>query len=111
MDLVQRIYEVTASFPDSERFGLVSQMRRAAVSVSSNIAEGAARQSDADFLRFLHIALGSCSELDTQFELARRLGYVDAGTWEETDEMVNETDRILLGLRNSVRKRADSKKQ
>nr|WP_298249125.1 four helix bundle protein [uncultured Halomonas sp.] len=76
MKLVVAVYAITSSFPVSERYGLVSQMQRAAVSVPSNIAEGAARGSKADFLRFLYIARGSLSELETQLQIAQRLGYL-----------------------------------
>ena len=75
MTLAEKIYDLTASFPDSERYGLTSQLRRAAVSVPSNIAEGAARGSNADFIRFLYIARGSLSEVETQCQLAKRFGY------------------------------------
>lgn len=68
--LATELYKRTESFPDSEKFGLVSQLRRAGVSVPSNIAEGAARNSDRDFLRFLNMANGSLSEIDTQLEIA-----------------------------------------
>ena len=73
MALVEDVYRITGEFPDSERFGLTMQLRRAAVSVPSNIAEGAARRSRAEYLRFLSIARGSLAEIDTQLEIARRL--------------------------------------
>ena len=74
--LAVTVFELTAAFPKSERFGLASQMRRAATSISSNIAEGSGRMSPAEFAHFLGIAAGSASELDSQLELAARLGYV-----------------------------------
>ena len=75
MVLVEDVYRITGEFPDSERFGLAMQLRRAAVSVPSNIAESAARRSRAEYLRFLSIARGSLAEIDTQLEIARRLGF------------------------------------
>ena len=80
MDLAIDVYRETDKFPNRERFSLSDQMRRATVSVPSNIAEGAARQTRREFTNYLHIAQGSLSELDTQFEIARRLGYVDERT-------------------------------
>ena len=76
MDLVDSIYKVTKSFPNEELYSLTNQMRRAAISIPSNIAEGAARGSKNDFIRFLYIALGSLSELETQVIIANRLGYL-----------------------------------
>jgi len=77
MRLVREMYRITATFPEDERFGLVSQMRRAAVSIPSNIAEGAARGGRAELVRFLAIARGSLAELDTQLWIARDLGFLD----------------------------------
>jgi four helix bundle protein len=73
VELAQQIYKITDCFPDKEQFGLTIQLRRAAISIPSNIAEGAARRTKREFIQFLSIAKGSLSELDTQLELARRL--------------------------------------
>jgi four helix bundle protein len=79
MELARQVYAATEAFPKAEQFGLSLQMRRAAVSVASNIAEGAARKSSKDFANFLGIALGSLAELDTQIELAISLGWLPGG--------------------------------
>jgi four helix bundle protein len=76
MDFVERIYKTTSRFPKEELYGLTSQMRRAAVSIPSNISEGAVGRSEAQFANYLTVALGSLSELDTQIELSYRLGYI-----------------------------------
>jgi four helix bundle protein len=76
MALVENIYQITKSFPSNEQFGLVAQMRRCAISIPSNIAEGAGRKGSKEFIRFLYISMGSLSELETQFEISRRLNYV-----------------------------------
>ena len=95
MDLVERVYRRTERFPDSEKYGLTNQIRRCAVSVSSNIAEGAARNTDKEFVQFCYIALGSLSELETQLLIAERLKYS-----QNIDilENVVEIRRMLLGL-------------
>jgi four helix bundle protein len=98
IDIAVDVYTITGKFPSDEKFGLTSQMRRCAVSISSNIAEGAARNTKKEFVNFLHIAQGSLSELDTQLELAKRLGYLNGAQWSELDEKLNEQDKILSGL-------------
>ncbi len=75
IDLVELIYRITSKFPEEEKFGLISQIRRAAVSIPSNIAEGAARQSDKENIHFMYIALGSLTELETQLIIAKRLNF------------------------------------
>ena len=95
-------YRHTSSFPKSEQFGLTSQMRRAAVSVPSNIVEGCARDSSADYLRFLDIAFGSLRELDYQLSLATRLGFVSSET--ELHDKVHEASKVLGALIRSRRK-------
>ena len=104
MALVIRIYDLTKGFPNSEAYGLSSQMRRSAVSVPCNIAEGAARKSKAEFLQFLNIAQGSLSELDTQLELAYMLGYIDAESQQVTLAEITTIFRMLSGLVRSVKK-------
>ena len=89
MELVERVYRMTKAFPPEEMYGLCSQLRRAAVSVPSNIAEGQARKSRAEFLRFLSIAQGSRAEVETQTLIAERLGYV---THQQISEIL-----LLLG--------------
>jgi len=101
MNLVEHIYEVTKQFPDDERFGLISQMRRCAVSVPSNIAEGQARNTQGEFLQFLGIARGSIAELNTQVLIAERLGYLKHAT--TTTSLTEEVGRILSGLIKSLR--------
>ena len=98
MDLVMEIYRITESFPKEEKYGLSNQVRGAAVSVPSNIAEGAARQTKKEFVNYLHMAQGSLSELDTQLEVAGRLAFLDAKTWEHLDKMLQRVDKMLTGL-------------
>lgn len=100
MELAEAVYEYTSRMPESERFGLVSQLRRAAISVPSNIAEGHARQSTADYVKFLRIARGSVAELSTQIELAVRLRLAPADP--QLSDLVNEEARILQALVRSL---------
>ena len=100
MLMVKHVYGVTYAFPADERFGLVPQMRRAAVSVPSNIAEGAARQTGREFAQFLTIARGSLSELDTQLLLARDLGFTPVQP--ELESLIDRVFGLLGGLLNSL---------
>jgi four helix bundle protein len=102
LDLVQDVYRCTAAFPKSETFGLAAQMRGAAVSIPSNIAEGQARDSTKEFLRFLSYALGSLAELETQLELAWRLDY-GKGEVPELLVQVNLLGKKLHCLQRSIR--------
>jgi four helix bundle protein len=101
MDLVEKIYSISHSFPDSERFGLTSQIRKAAVSIPSNIAEGSARKGDKELLRFITIAIGSVAELETQYLIAIRLGYIEQD--EALMKLLSEQKQLLLGFRNYIR--------
>jgi len=94
-------YKCTSRFPREEQFGLTSQMRRAAVSVPSNIVEGCARDSSADYLRFLDIAFGSLRELEYQASLAHRLGYIS--DYESVAAVMTETSKVLAALIRSLR--------
>ncbi|MDP3872798.1 MAG: four helix bundle protein [Methyloversatilis sp.] len=109
MDLALAVYALSRSFLEGERFALVSQLRRAAVSVPSNIAEGHARSSTRDFLRFLSIAAGSLAEIETQLLLSHRLDYVDAQRMNVTLKDADELGRKIRGLQASLSSRlADS---
>ncbi|MCH7704545.1 MAG: four helix bundle protein [Planctomycetes bacterium] len=97
-----RIYAVTRSFPEDERFGLMSQMRRAAVSVSSNIAEGSGHSSDKDFARFVEIAYGSLMEVVSQLRLSLRQSFLKENDHNELYQIAEELARMLSGLRKSL---------
>jgi len=102
MDLVVRVYEATKEFPSEERFGLTNQLRRASVSVPSNIAEGQGRHSTRDFLRCPSIAYGSLQEVETQLLIARRLGYLDEMFRAGLSDLTSEVARLINGLMNSL---------
>src|SRR6266511_1726987 len=96
---------MTESFPREEKFGMTSQIRRAAVSVTANIAEGAARQSAKEFSYFLSNAQGSVSELATEILIARRLGYVNEQSYQLDNDELTSIGRMILGLARSVKRR------
>jgi four helix bundle protein len=102
MSLVVEIYELTKSFPRYEIYGLASQVRRASVSVPSNISEGAAGRSVTQFRNFLSIAIGSLNEISTQLEIAFRVGYLDRHKFDGAEKKVDECLALTYGLRKSL---------
>jgi four helix bundle protein len=103
-ELVLDVYRATKTFPREEMFGLTSQVRRAAVSIASNIVEGAARQSQADFVRFLDTAFASAREVEYQLSVAVRLEYMPDDLWQKLNDKVIETSKVTYGLIKSLRK-------
>ena|ERR1043165_2454854 len=101
-ELGAQVHEITKCFPSDERFGLSSQLRRAGVSIASNIAEGYGRESTPDYIRFLHIARGSLYEVDTQLLFALRFGYLEQERHKQVENLLNESGRILGGLIRAV---------
>lgn len=102
VDLVVDIYRGTDSFPREERYGLTSQIRRAAVSIPANIAEGAARFSSKEFARFLSNAQGSASELETELIIAHRLGYLDERSYAQLASLLERIGRLITGLSKHI---------
>ncbi len=102
IDFSVEIYGITALFPQDERFGLISQMRRSAVSIPSNIAEGAGRNSNKEFVHFLSISNGSSNELLTQIIISNRLGYIDDKIASFAIEKINEIQKMNNGLKVSI---------
>jgi four helix bundle protein len=102
MDLVMEVYKLTRDFPERELYGLSSQLRRAAVSVPSNIGEGAADRTRAQFSHFLSNALASLNELDTQLEIAFRLGYIPENDYRHIGALLDECMAVTYGLRKSI---------
>ena len=103
MDFVELIYKITGDFPESEKFGLTSQLRRASISIPSNLAEGAGRKSTKEFIQLLYIALGSSSEIETQLEIAMRLGYMK--NQANTFDLLTDIRKLIQGLIRSLKKK------
>lgn len=105
MELVKSTYELTAKYPSTEAYGLTGQMRRAAVAIPSNIAEGQGRNSTKDFLRYISIAYGSLLELETQISISEMLGYLSGNETRFLLEKCAEVGRLVNGLRNSLERK------
>jgi len=105
IEIAKLIYQITETFPKAEKFGLIAQMKRAAVSIPSNIAEGAARHTPKEFIQFLHNAQGSLSELDTQIIIAHELGFIKNEDRELLEKELIHENKMLTGLMKSLRNR------
>ena len=102
--LTVRVYNVTRDFPDSERFGLVAQLRRSTASIPANLAEGSAISSEASFANFVEVAYSSASEADYQLLLARDVGYLHSSEYDALEAQIAEIRRMLAALRRTLRK-------
>ena len=107
MQLTEDVYRITSTFPNKEIYALTNQLQRAAVSIPSNLAEGHARSSTKDYLRFISIAMGSLAELETQIELSKRLGYIDQSKLGEMLAKADELGRMLQSLRKALKSKLD----
>ena len=105
MDFVAELYKELEKFPVQEKFGLTAQLQRAAVSIPSNIAEGAARRNTKELIQFLYIARGSLSELDTQLEICLRVGHIERQVYDRLATKLEEISKMLSGLIASLRKK------
>ncbi len=101
--LTSEIYQLTRSFPDEEKFGLTNQIRRATISIASNIAEGASRSSEKDFSRFLEIAQGSSFEVDTQLLISKNLNLIEESDYKQLSEKLNSIAKQLAGLKKKLK--------
>jgi len=110
IELVKYVYQQTQSFPKEELYGLTSQMRRCAVSIPSNIAEGSGRRSDKELMQFLYIALSSASELETQLIISKELLFMNNEAFEKLSSLNNEVIRLLSALLNTLKKSVDNSK-
>ena len=108
VELATDVSKVTKTFPKEEQYGMVAQMRRAAVSIASNISEGAARQSVKEFTQFLHFALGSASELDTQLEISMRVDLGKPAALEKLQASTTRIGQMLRGLARSLRQKVET---
>ena len=106
INFVSDIYKITESFPNSELFGLTNQIRRAAVSIPSNIAEGAARTSQKEFNQFLSVALGSSAEVETQLLIALNLQFISTDRYKELTVKIDDIRKMLIGLKKSLNRHA-----
>ncbi|NCP85208.1 MAG: four helix bundle protein [Flavobacteriales bacterium CG_4_10_14_0_2_um_filter_35_18] len=104
IDFVTKIYKVTETFPKSEMYGLSSQIRRASVSIPSNIAEGSARKGKVEFKQFLYISLSSAAEVDTQLLISLNLGYLELSKYEDLGSQLETISKMLQGLIKSIDK-------
>jgi len=102
IELVSIVYTITASFPEEEKYGLSAQMRRAAVSIPSNIAEGHLRKTAEDFKQFLSIARGSCAELETQIIIAHKLGFIQGDNFSNLSTKIEELSKMLSSLYSKI---------
>ncbi len=104
IDMARDIYELTQAYPKEEQYGIISQMRRSAVSIASNIAEGAARQGTKEFIQFLYVAVGSANELDTQIEISKTVNMVDAARLNAVQDRLTRVTMMLRGLIRALKK-------
>ncbi len=109
IDYCVEVYKYTASFPTEEKFGLISQLRRAAVSISSNIAEGSSRNSDKEFFHFLSISIGSSYESETQLIISNKLKYMNDTNFEEMTEKITEIQRMLNAFADTIKNKYSKK--
>jgi four helix bundle protein len=110
VDLVTTVYEVTKTFPKEERYGITNQIRRAAVSIPSNISEGAARRHNKEFVQFLYVSLGSISELETQIIISQNLKFLSSNDSIKIQNELTELRKMILGLIRHIRSRVKSNK-
>jgi four helix bundle protein len=102
IELAELVYSISANFPEHEKFGLTSQIRRSSVSVASNIAEGAGRNSEKEFAQFLGYAYGSCCELETQWILSKKIGYLTEESEKTLEGLISQIQKMIYSLKRSL---------